>query len=111
MEHIPTHILGNAEKIGQHTIRHKSGIKSKSRCSTIFDTTPGLLFYLLRYAEEFSLLLPIFGESVQNLCQRHAFGGFAAHYCRDDVGSKVDQSYTALNRCFGLDGHRPELWR
>ena len=23
---------------------------------------------------------------------------------------RVDQSYMALNRCFGLDGHRPELW-
>ena len=24
--------------------------------------------------------------------------------------SRVDHSYMALNRCFGLDGHRPELW-
>ena len=24
---------------------------------------------------------------------------------------RVDQSYMALNRCFGLDGNRPELWR
>ena len=23
---------------------------------------------------------------------------------------RVDQSYMTLNRCFGLDGHRPELW-
>ena len=23
---------------------------------------------------------------------------------------RVDQSYLALNRCFGLDGNRPELW-
>ena len=23
---------------------------------------------------------------------------------------RVDHSYMALNRCFGLDGHRPELW-
>ena len=24
---------------------------------------------------------------------------------------RVDQSYTALNRCFGLDGKFPELWK
>ena len=24
---------------------------------------------------------------------------------------RVDYSYSALNRCFGLDGNRPELWR
>ena len=24
---------------------------------------------------------------------------------------RVDYSYSALNRCFGLDGHRPELWK
>ena len=23
---------------------------------------------------------------------------------------RVDQSYTALNRCFGLDGKRPAIW-
>ena len=23
---------------------------------------------------------------------------------------RIDQSYMALNRCFGLDGHHPELW-
>ncbi len=23
---------------------------------------------------------------------------------------RVDHSYMALNRCFGLDGNRPELW-
>ena len=66
-------------------------IAKKSRRSTIFDTTPGLLFYLLRYAEEFALLLPVVGKSVQNLCQRHAFWSFASHHCCDDIGCKVDQ--------------------
>ena len=24
---------------------------------------------------------------------------------------RVDHSYLALNKCFGLDGNRPELWK
>ena len=43
------------------------------------------------HAEEFALLLPVIGNSVQYLGRRHAFGGFAAHYCRDDIRCKVDQ--------------------
>ena len=43
------------------------------------------------HAKEFTLLLPVIGKSVQYLGQRHAFGSFAAHYCSDDIRSKVDQ--------------------
>ena len=43
------------------------------------------------HTDQFALLLPAVGKFVQHLGQRYAFGGFAGHYCRNDVGSKVDQ--------------------
>ena len=65
---------------------------SKIPVSTIVDTMPGLLWYVLFHSKDFTLFLPIIGKSVQYLGQRERFRGFSDHYCRNDVGSKVDQS-------------------